>query len=261
MITKDYYFLASILPELQIGYPPDISFQSFDFLMKTNLTPEDYRQAMVMRRYYDLQNIRALWKEEDLDPRGNYDLNELEDALVTRMGLQDYVFSFLDKYESDDMRLKQFPELIAFYYQREIENAEGFLKEYLVFEREWRLVLTGFRAKKQQRDILLELQHEDPQDDIVAQILAQKDAKSYEPPTRYGDLKVIFDEYSSRPFELHQALCDYRFQKIEEMYGIELFSIDRILVYLAQLIIVEKWLELDKKKGLEVIETIVKDAT
>ncbi|MFQ5728988.1 MAG: DUF2764 family protein, partial [Waddliaceae bacterium] len=143
----------------------------------------------------------------------------------------------------------------------EIQLAEDFVQEYLAFEREWRLVLTGFRAKKLGRDVTAELQFEDPYDEVVAQILAQKDAKTYEPPIRYSDLKTLFEEHYGAPMDLYQALCEYRFRKIEAMYGIDVFSIGRILAYLAQLIIVEKWLDLDKKQGLQVVDAIVKEAS
>jgi hypothetical protein len=109
--------------------------------------------------------------------------------------------------------------------------------------------------------VAAELQFEDPDDEIVAQILAQKDAKTYEPPERYSDLKALFEEHYDAPMELYQGLCEYRFEKIVQMYGIDVFSIDRILAYLARLIIVEKWLDLDKKKGIQVVDAIVKEAS
>lgn len=260
-MKKNYYFLASALPELQIGYPPDISFNTFRYILKVNLTPEDYSKTRIIRRYYDIQNIRTFWLKQELDPRGHFNENELEEALVTQTGFPDYVYDFFERYEPLEDRLHNFSALVGAYFQNEIESTDGFVKEYLTFEREWRLVLTGFRAKVLGRDLAKELQFEDPNDEIVAQIMAQKDAKSYEPPSRYSDLKGAFEQHRNSPLELHKALCEYRFQKVESMYGIDVFSISRILAYMSQLIIVEKWLELDKKKGLQVVEGIVKEAS
>ena len=260
-MRTNYYFLAPALPELHIGYPPDINSLTLDAFMKVNLTKEDYELTEVVRRYFDIQNIRSFWLEEELDPRGVYNEVDLEESLVTRLGLPEYVYAFMEKYESKESRLKHFPALVSAYYTNESERAEGFLKQYLAFERELRIVFTGFRAKRLQRDLLEELQYEDPHDEIVVQVLAQKDSKTYEPPARYSDTKALFEQHYDEPLELYQALCEYRFQKIEEMYEIDMFSIGRILAYLAQLIIVERWLELDKKKGLEVIDTIVKEAS
>ncbi len=258
-----YYFLASALPELHVGTPPEIGFLEFTNLLNDNLAEEDVQKVRTMRRFYDLQNLRALWSNQSLDKWGNLDENQLDEALLTLVGFGrfTYIFDYLRHFEKSDERLYHFPQLVVNYFREEIENSTGFLHEYLTFEREWRLVLSAFRAKKIGRNLTEELQYEDPNDPIVAQILAQKDSPTYEPPASYSNLKPLFEEYGDQPFDLYQALCVYRFEKINELIGIDLFSIDRILAYTAQLIIVEKWLELDKKKGLEIVDNIVKEAS
>lgn len=260
-MTRNYYFLANALPELQIGVPPDLDFRSFIVLAKNNLWDVDYEEIRILREYYDIQNIRSFWREEEISDRGNYDENALEEALLTQEGFPPFVYDFLDRYDDVEERLYNFPALVAGYFQYYLPRTSGFLHDYLTFEREWRLVFTGFRAKKLGRDLMKEMQFEDPNDDLVAQIIAQKDAKNYEPPDRYADLKVLFEEHGDAPMELHQALCDYRFQKIDSLLGVDIFTINRIVGYMAQLIIVEKWLELDRKKGEQIVESIVKEAS
>lgn len=255
----NYYYLGTSLPDLRIGLPPEISFDELKELLKNNLTASDYKQTRVIRSLYDILNIRALLSGDQLDPHGNYSENELEEALIGRLGLPDYVYDFLDRYESQADRLRHFSGLIAKFFNVESHAFKGFLHQYLTFERGWRLVFTALRAKKLGRDIVVELQYEDPEDDLTAQIIAQKDAKSYEPPNGYQNLKAIFEEYCNKPFELELAICEYRFDYIEQLAGLDVFSIRRILAYVAQFIIVEKWFALDKKKGTEIIDAIVKD--
>lgn len=257
----NYYFVGAALPEIKLGVTPDISLHDFMILCLMNLKPADLEQVRAIRLLYDIQNLKAYWRKEPLSYRGNYDANELEENILTQTGFPQYVFDFIDRYESNEDKLRNFSSLIASYFNDEIPKATGFLHDYLIFEREWRLVLLGFRAKKLGRDLLTELQYEDPNDDLVAQILAQKDSRTYEPPSGYEDLKPLFDEYCDAPLKLHQALCEYRFQKIDDMAGLEVFSMDRILAFMAKLIIVEKLLELDKIKGIEIVDTIVKDAS
>lgn len=252
----DYYFLASALPPLQIGMPPEISFQEFQNLLKDNLTAKDFEKAYVLRLYYDIQNIRAFWKGEILDPWGNLDEMELEEALLAKESLPDYLQDFLERHTSLESRLHDFAALPTAYFAKESSQASGFAREYLKFERELRLILTAFRAKQLNRDLIYELQFEDPDDDFVAQILAQKDAKSYIPPEEYQEIKTLLETYSNDPLSLHQALCEFRYQKIEEMLGVDLFSINRVLGYMIQLILVEKWQALDKQKGLEVANAV-----
>jgi len=266
-----YYYLTSSLPPLRIGDPPEMDFEEFVFALQVSLKKEqDKRPPRVMRRYYDLQNLRRLWTKrgvdeklgEELDARGNLDENELEEALLTQQGLPEYVYDFTDQHERSAERLKHFPQLISWYFQEEQQAAEcGFLYNYLVFEQEWRLVLTGFRAKQLGRDLTQELQYEDPYNEVVRQLLAQKDAEYYEPPTRYKDLKELFAAHKEDALGLHKALCHYRFDTIEEMVGVAVFGLEKVLGYMAQLILVEKWMELDKQKGLEVVDKITKEAS
>lgn len=249
MITN-YYFLASLLPELQIGVPPEINYQQLLFLLGLNLSQTDAEKVAAIRRYYDIQNMRSLWRNEPLSFRGNCDEVELEEALVTESGLPNYVFEFMQLYDTTEERLSHFTFLLAAYYKQEAANASGFLFYYLVFQRDLRLVLTALRSKKMGRDLLVELQYEDPDDDNVAQILAQKDAPYYEPPENFAELKQLFDAHSEAPLELHKALIEYQFQKIDELLGVDFFTINCILAYMIKLNFVEKWLELDKKRDV-----------
>lgn len=258
-MMSNYYFLGTLLPELVIGEPPEIGFDELDQLLKDNLTNEDYAKTRTIRNLYDISNLRAYWKGEPLDRYGNFNYSELEEALVTRSMLPGFVFDFMDKYESNEDRLKHYPELLAVFFRNAIENSSGFFKYYLSLERELRLVLVAFRAKKLGRDIFKELQYENPEEEFIAQIFAQKDAPIYEPPEKYEEIKTLFEQHYDDPIELQKSLLEYRFNKIEEKLGIELFSIDRVLAYMIELIMVERWQQMDKQKGLEIVENMLKE--
>lgn len=257
----EYYYVASLLPQLDIGHVPALSFADLKDILKINLNKEDYKLVQRFLRMIDLENLRSYWAGEPIDPRGNFNANEIEHALVdVRWPNGDefpqYLLDYLDKYRTNDERLHNFSILMNDFLQDEIEKKDGFLQEYFEFQREWRLVMTGFRAKKLGRDVIKELQFEDVNDPIVAQIIAQKDAKVYEPPFEYKELKPIFEAYADSPLELHRALYEYQFNHIIEVWGGELFSMNRILSYMAQLLIVERWLELDVQQGINIVDEI-----
>lgn len=256
----NYYFLSSMLPELQVGVPPELPFLELVPLLSTNLTEQDLKRVETVRRYYDLENIRAFWKGRPLSIYGNYSENDLEEALLTRSGFPEYVYDFIDRYQDPEDQLSHFSGLLSAYFREEIFQSRGFLCKYLRFEREWRLVLVGFRAKLSGKELGIELQYEDPGDSFIAQMLAQKDSKVFEPPEDYQELKALFEDKQQSPLSLYQALCAYRFAKLNDMMDGEVFTIDPILGYLCQLIIVEQWLELDKKKGLEIVDKIVRNS-
>jgi hypothetical protein len=252
---SDYYYLASSLPALEIGEIPRVSFDELMDDLHLNLLSEDLHKAEVLRRWIDIKNLGASFRSDDINPRGNVDLEDI--ATIEKYPL--YIQEFLGEHESNEERVKYFPKLLALFFQNELPQAEGFLEQYLRFERDWRLVMVGFRAKVLQRDLAEELQYEDPEDILVAHILAQKDAPTYEPPVWFSNLKEIFEECKDEPIKLHKALCQYRFSILERLFQKEFFSIDRILGYMTQLIIVEQWLELDANTGKAILNEAVKE--
>jgi hypothetical protein len=255
----DYYFLANSLPSIEVGNEPDLSFVDLCHLFDLNLTASDKTKVESIRRYYDLLNLRLLWLDVPLDRRGSYSAIDLNEALLMREGFGDYLFTYLDRFDGNDALIRHFGELVVAFFQHKIASHSGFLHEYFAFERELRLVILGFRSKQLHRDVAKELQHEDPSDVIVAQIMAQKDTKNYEPPFGYEELKPLFEEFHEDPIALHKALCHYRFKKIQQMVEGDLFSMDFILSYLVRLIIVEQWMELDEGAGEKIVKSIVKE--
>lgn len=247
----NYYFLITAFPPLTLGIKPELSFKELKELLLLNLTPADLRKVAKLLRPIDLYNIRALWLGQPLDDRGNWNGKDLEEALLVREALPLYLVDFLERYEATSDRLRYFSSLFASLYREEQPKLKGFLLKYYQFERELRLILAALRAKESGRDIVRELQFEDPTDPLVADILAQKDAADYTPARDFEDLKNLFVDNSSDPQKLNRAILQYRFNKIEEMEEAQDFGIDRVLAYVARLILVESVAELDKQKGIE----------
>lgn len=253
-----YYFVGTLLPSLSFDARPELSLEKLETLLADNLSQRDYAKTLLLREFYDILNLRAFWIEEEFDPRGKLPALEIGEALINRAGLPDYVFEYMDRYLKKEDRLHHFPFLLAKYFQSAGSIGDPFLRHYLTLEREMRLVMTAFRAKKLGRDLSVEFQYEDPEEDLIAQLLAQQDAKTYEPPEKYKDLKAIFDKYGDDAMALQRALDQYRFDIVENMVDMaDTFSIERILAYLVQYMIVEKWSELDKDKGIQIVDKII----
>lgn len=250
-----YFFVVPSLPPLSLDEKPDLSFHELIARLQMSLSRSDLAKVKVIRQFVDLCNIRALLMEEPIDLHGNLNEKELDEALLVHANLPDYVFEFLERYEKTSDKIRNFSGLIALFFNEEIPKHKGFLRAYLQFEREWRLVLVGLRAKMMGRDVARELQFEDPQDPLVAQILAQKDSDRYEPPAEYADLKELITACAYDPLAEHRAFAEYRFKKVEEMTEAHPFSIDQILSYMIQLMIIESIEELDKEKGKMILQT------
>jgi len=255
---RQYYFLASALAPLEMGKPPEFSFASVMFACELNLSSEDWEQVSALRRYYDVENVRALLQGTELDSHAMMDRKELEEAMRVSEELPSYFRTFFQKYPSDRERLDHYGELVAAYFQQEGEKSEGFLHHYLALQRQARLFFTALRASRLGRDLSKELQWEDPNDEFVAQLLSRQELSRIEVPAGLEPLKRIWDEYEQRPLAFYLEVYRYTFEAVEKLLAVDLFSVERILGYIVQLIAVEKWLELDKQKGLRYIDQKMK---
>ncbi|MBS0634556.1 MAG: DUF2764 family protein [Verrucomicrobia bacterium] len=253
----NYYFLATLLPPLRVGSPVELSSAELQFLLEQNLTPSDMELVRVLKRLIDIDNIRAIWKKQPYTPGGNIDYNELEELLVFKEGLPEYVLEFLDSYQEKKELIENFPKILHSYFAKESTNKNGFLKRYITFQWQWKLVFTALRAHELGRDIEKELAAADNENPFLEELLDASKEKQFEPPAPYTGLKELFDSRKTAPLDLYQALSEWRFDYIEEMIEWENFSIERILGYVAQLEICEEWLQLDKLKGLEIVEEIM----
>lgn len=252
-----YYFLMNALPPISLKEPPGISFQEMKDLLLLNLTAKDMKALRRLLSPIDLYNIRAIWLRQPLDERGNYGSQELEELLLTRERLPQYLADYLDRYETTQERLAHFSFLFSSFFQSSFGKEQGFLARYFQFERERMLVLAALRAKSLGREIKKELQFEDFSDPLAAQILAQSDAPDYTPPQEYEDLKVLFVEKRKDPEILNRAILEYCLQKVESFEeGATPFSIDQVLGYVARFVMIDRWFHLDPEKGRQEVEKL-----
>src|SRR4051812_40919731 len=120
----EYYFLASLLPELQIGHVPQLGFNELHELLRSNLKKEDMGRVHHFLRMIDLENMRRLFVKESLDPRGNLNKEELEEALTDKQfskdePFPDYLYEFLERHKTNEERAKEFPLVMGRYLQVE----------------------------------------------------------------------------------------------------------------------------------------------
>ncbi|NGX51248.1 MAG: hypothetical protein K1060chlam2_01113 [Chlamydiae bacterium] len=253
-----YYFLGSVLPQLKLGDKPDILFVELMELFRENMGESDLEKVAKVRQYIDLKNVWQLLKKQPLDPRGNLIEKELDEALVNREGLPEYLFDHFDLYDSEEERLRHFSKVFILFFKEMDETRTGFLKLYFNFERERRLILVGVRAKKLGVDPAKALQYEDFKDPLVAQIIAQKDAAFFEFPFGYEELAEKLKEVEGDPKGQYEAMAAFRFDKLTENWQDHPFSLDYLLCYLVQLMIIEDWIALDETEGNQSLTEIVK---
>ncbi|MEM7174362.1 MAG: DUF2764 family protein [Chlamydiota bacterium] len=243
------FFVGSALPPLQVGKELEWTFDDLMVFFALNLTRAQKSQVDQIRQLIDLTNVRQILREKPLDPHGRLTEKELDEALVHREGLPDYLYTHLDAFDSAAEQERHYARvLIAFFHEMK-EKTRGFLQFYFSFEREWRLVLLGLRAKRMKMDLTSELQYEDFTDPLVAELLAQKDTKQFEFPFEYRDLGNRLEGTEADPLAEHRVLTKYQFDTIGEQFCDDPFSGPAILGYFVQFMLIEDDNHLNDSEG------------
>lgn len=258
-----YYYLSASLTPLEFGDMPDIGFMELMERYNVNLSASDKKQLEVIRLFFDLENIKRIYNYRSepfhIDPRGNLSKNELKKALEEQTFFPLYVYDFFREHEAGRDVVLHYAQLLSTYYKEEAENWGGFIKEYLEFERNLRLILTGVRAKKLKKVMQNEFILEDLHDPVIATLLNQKDSPYFEAPAGYEELQEMLLVVKDNPMQQYRQLAEYRFRKVREMVASRSFTIDYLLGYAIRVSILEDLHALDSAKGREVLNSIVKD--
>src|SRR3990167_6765166 len=123
-----YYYLGCALPKISLKSKPEISFEEFKFMLNINLNEKDLEKIRIFQNFIDINNLKLLWQNQEIDPRGSLNLAELEDIILMQDVLPEFVFEFIDRYDSTEDKLKYFSFLLSSYFRMIISEYSGFLQ-------------------------------------------------------------------------------------------------------------------------------------
>ncbi|MDN3508021.1 MAG: DUF2764 family protein [Simkaniaceae bacterium] len=227
-MTK-YFYLGASMPALRFGEMPLVTFEALVHAYGLNLKKSDWSEFSKWREALDIENLKKLWLDESIDRRGNLDKEDLEERIITMSELPQVALDFLHNFDGDD-RTAHFPELLS-NYLKEMGKSEGFIGEYFRFEKQLKLVLAAYRAKRDSADLMKVLMFEDLSDHLVQQLFAQKDVAHFEMPTEFTELGDLLRLASDDPIKQHLAVMQYRFEWCAEKIQERQFSIDWLIGY------------------------------
>lgn len=261
-----YYFLSSFLPIRHFNDPLVYSFEALNELLAFNLSSKDWKHYLVIKRFFDLENFAAFWSNTPI----TFHLGEVTQSNVKQLlhlqqwsdssEFEDFFKDFLFYNETNEERLVNFSTLVkdflSFYQQT---SSSFFLQSYFTFKQQLRVVLAGIRARFMQEDVAYVLRNEDLSDEVVLQVLMQKDAPRYELPNAFADLDRILDDYSHLPYSLYRSLSLYEFHKVEEMARDSFFDSNVVLARIVLYLLAIRHSSINIEKGKQIINAMEKE--
>ena len=254
---RNYYYLGISLPELEILSKPLIRFEELIEAFKINLSKNEMASVEKIQIYYDLINLEKTLLGEPITHKGNMTSQEILEALKLRQGFPEFVFEFFDRYKVDSEQLEKFSELYSLYFHEYAgENDPSAI--ILQYEKELRSFLLGYRAVRFKRSIEKEFSLENIEDRDIHLILSKE-----------ADTKVLNEEKLQKflekidpiqdPLEIRSSVASFRFEHYKEIQDFHPFTIQGLLAYMMQLIILEELEVKSPEMGLEIFNNLLKD--
>jgi hypothetical protein len=267
ILKKEYHYLIAGLPELQFDEVKITStLLNFREELKQHLSSSDYKDVHRLFLPYDNANLVTYLVSgvENFDPLGNYSpdsfaeqITRIKSILPQKPILEPYLVKFISDWlseESDQKGVNPGLVLTTGYYAETITAASGFLKEWLVFNKNIKNITTALLCRKHKLDPVPQMIGEDG----IVPFLVRGNARDFGLSTEldYIDRLVQISEHPDL-MERERRLDLLRWEFISAKTIFHYFDIDAILAYMLKLDMVIRWARLDKTAGEQLFRTLL----
>jgi hypothetical protein len=243
-----------------------LSLMEFKELLMETLHPEDLGLVQLLYLPYDNQNLLDYFihKKEDLNPLGNYSLEEIQeqlswlDAIYDAPGiLPSYMKRFIEEYQADSGKRSYTgweKYLTDLYYQHVLGTENPFLQHWFAFDLNLKNILTALNC----REHGLEMKNQVVGDNEVASILQKDQGSDFGLSTEVEDIDYIIQSAEIENLVERELRIDkYRWDYLNENTFFEYFTVEKVIAYQLKLFMVSRWLELKKEAGEEMFRTLI----
>ena len=266
MMAKAYYALVAGLPDLILDETRlSMTRLAFRDDLREQLTSGHFRQVEALFYSYDNENLLNLLAEAgaDFNPLGNFSVEELEEEIRVPGTLPAYLGLFLEEYKAGS----RLPEgvspanrLSSFMYSSVLDPetglAEGFVRQWISFDRDLRNVLTAIACRSLDRAPDGELVGEG----FVVESISRGNSGDFGLGRELPWIERVLQLYSGKDLlEREKGLDELRWEFIDESTTFEYFTINKVAAFVVKLGIAERWLALDEETGREMFGRIMRD--
>jgi hypothetical protein len=252
-IKRNYYYLVAGLPDLLL----DEGRMKIDmYTLKTefqhDIHPDDFELVKYLYLKYDNQNLLNLLEKKtfDFDKRGNYLQENLEEQIKEQDGsLPQYMNLFIDSFKNDrqdDAETSWEIVLEKYFYQYLSKLDNEFLNDWFVFQLNTKNVLSAQVC----RQFDLRIENQLIGDSEINSNLQRSNARDFGIGQDFPEIEKILSAWESDTLLNREKAIDMiNWQWIDEHTFFHYFSIERILGFLLQFEMVERWMGLDRSEG------------
>lgn len=259
---RDYFYLISSLPEIVLDQSrAPFSLANYVTQLEEHLEPQDFQQVRLLLRPYDNRNLLRLLGQEtgQWEALGAFTESEMREYLEAEEGLPTYMHRFYLAYQSEEpIEAGQGwkDQLTALYYEHAMGQAEGFLHNWLAYERGLRNVLAAWNIRQYGLDGEGRLIGQGE----TVEALRKSRARDFGLSTDYPFLSRLLTELERDDLMAREKAIDrVQWNYINEQLTFHYFTVEVALGYLLHLRMLHRWLSLDPQAGQERVRNFISE--
>lgn len=261
MFKRDYFYLVAGLPDLLLDESrTKTSTAELRQEARVQLHPTDYKLLSVLFLKYDNANLLRLLQKKSFgfNESGIYDRDFLEEQVKEPDSrLHEYMRRFIVEYKNRD---RDNPDvsweniLEAYYYDFLLSLDNDFARKFFELELNLNNITTALNCRKY--DVPVENQmigynH-------VVQGVLRSNARDFGLGQDFPEIEKILAAWEhDNMLDREKELDMFRWNWIDDQTFFHYFTVEKVIAYMLQLQMVERWMELDPKQGEEMFRKLL----
>jgi len=252
-IKRNYYYLVAGLPELLLDEGKmKTSLHDLKIEFQHNVHPDDFELVKYMFLKYDNSNLLNLLKKNsfEFDERGDFSQEVLEEQIKEQDGtlpqyMNQFITSFKDE-QREDAETSWEIILEDFFYQYLASINNEFLRDWFTFQLNTKNVISALVCRQYE----LKMENQLIGDSDINSNLLRSNARDFGLGQEFPEIDKVFSAWETESLlKREKALDVINWQWIDEHTFFHYFTIERVIGFLLQFDMVERWMGLDREEG------------
>lgn len=252
MLKRNYYYLVAGFPEIILDQKKlPFTLTELKQELQYHLHPKDYQLVEYLFLPYDNINFLniLLKKEAKFNPLGNYSENFLIEEIKEPENLPNYMIKFLEAYREENPihpNLSLENQLTWLYFDFMLEQKSEFLREFFAMTRNINNIFAIYNARK----FGINIENQMIGDYELTEAAKKTVSKDFGLANEIEPIDEIIGIYDNNDIlEQEMSIDLLKIRHLNDLNTFNYFTIEYILAYVLQFIMVERWSKLDTEQS------------
>ena len=267
LIKREYHCLIAGLPDLFFDEnKTTVTSSVFREELQLQLSPSDYKLVEYLFLPFDNLNLLNIISENNnayFYP-GTISKKDFEFQFSPeneKIQLPEYMIEFLSRMKDKELKqtnLEGENILTTLFYEYAFSCPNLFLKNWFRFELNLKNVLTAFNCKKHNYDRETQLIKIKAEEEVYSFLIDNRlKADYFEELIPFHEELFKIADSNTDLIEKEKAVDKTKWNYLEENTFFHFFTIEKILAFTIKLLMIERWMKLDKETGKELLDKLI----